>query len=439
MTEKRRYNLTEGNIFSGIWRLSVPMVASMILHDVLQLVDLFFLGRLGAAYVAGLTMGGVFVETFFTLAMGISTGTVALVARYVGAGKKDEAHNVVVQSVFIGFFLSLVMTLLGLFLAEWALSLLGTKGEVKALGAIYLRIVALGSIFIFIPFNLNSALRGAGDALTPLKIMIVSNLLNIILAPLLIFGLLGFPRWEMAGAAWAVVISRGAGAVLSFYVFFSGKSYFRLQIKDIKFDLRVTLSLIRIGFFGSLQMLFRNLSALFIARLVAIFGVTAIAAYGIVIRLRMSVLLPGLAIGNAAATLVGQNIGAGKPERAVKTGWSSAGLYSIFMIVITLAFMLFAKELVNIFNQDLEVIAEGSLFLRIFSATFIFLAFSSVLGRAINGAGDTFSPMIITGLAILGLRIPLAYLLALNLGPEGIWIGMALSNVFQGVIFTVWF
>jgi putative MATE family efflux protein len=415
------------------------MVASMFLNDVLHLVNLFFVGRLGTAHVAGLTMSNVFLEIFFTLAMGISTGTVAMVARHIGANKQEEAHNIVVQAIFIALLLSLVMTFLGVFLSEWAMGMMGTRGEVRSLGATYFRIIALGGIFIFVPFTLNSALRGAGDAITPMKIMVVSNLLNIFLSPCLIFGLSVFPRLEMAGAAWASVISRGVGMVLTGYVFLSGISYFRLGLRNIRLDIPVMGTLVRIGAFGSLQMVFRNISALFIARLVATFGVTAMAAYGIVIRLRSSVLLLGLALGNTGATLVGQNLGAGKSERAAKTGWAIAGMYSIFMVAITILFIVFARELISLFNRGPAVIEEGALFLRLFSATFIFLAFSSVLGRSITGAGDTFSPMCITGVSLLGLRIPLCYIFSLKWGVLGIWYGMAVSNIFQGIAFSAWY
>ncbi len=415
------------------------MVASMFLNDVLHLVNLFFVGQLGTAHIAGLTISYVFLEIFFTLAMGISTGTVAMIARHIGADKRGEAHNIVVQAIFIALALSLVMTFLGVFFAEWAMEVMGTEGEVKVLGATYFRIVSLGGIFIFVPFVLNSALRGAGDAVTPMKIMVFSNLLNLILSPCLIFGLFFFPRLEMAGAAWASVAARALGMLLTGYVFFSGISAFRLRTKDIRLDLKVMGMLLRIGFFGSMQMIFRNISALIVARLVADFGMFAMAVYGIVVRLRSSVLLLGLALGNAGATLVGQNLGAGKPERAARTAWAIAGLYAVFMAAVTLIFLFFAPELITLFNRETAVINEGALFLRIFSATFIFLAFASILSRAMTGAGDTFSPMMITGLTLLVLRIPLCYLLSLKWGVLGIWLGMAVSNIFQGLASSFWF
>jgi len=434
-----QYNLTEGSILGAIRRLALPMVASMILNDVLQLVNLFFVSRLGSEFVAGMTMGQVFMQLFFMVAMGISTGTVAMVARYVGAGKKAEAQNVVYQSVTVGLFFAIIMTLLGLFLAEWAMGLLGTKGSVKEYGAIYLQIIAVGGVFIFAPFCLNSALRGAGDAVTPMKVMMLTNVLNIILAPLLIFGYIGFPRLEIAGAAWASVISRGAGMVYILRVFLGGKGYFHLRLREFRVDFPVMWALLKIGVFGSLQMLFRNISAIFIARIVAVFGVTAMASYGIVMRIINSVLMPSMAFGNASATLVGQNLGAGQPERAARTVWICVGIYATFMLVLSVMFNPLADDIVRFFNKDPEVIVEGTRFLKVFSATFFFLAFSSIIGRALTGAGDTVSPMIMTGLALILFRLPLCYVLSKQLGMIGIWIGMASSNVIQGLIFPFWF
>jgi len=434
-------DLTEGSITKNIWYLALPMMVGNVLQDLFNIVDMIFVGKLGPAAIAAVSMSGILLMLVMTVAIGISTGTVALVARHFGAKQQEQAENVAIQAVFVGILSSVVLGVLGYLLAAPVLRLLGAGKDVVPLGTSYIQITSVGAITIFLGISLNSALRGAGDAVTPMKILVLSTVLNIGLDPLLIFGIWKFPRLGVAGSALATVISRGVGLLLLLRVFLSGHSLLHLKWHLIRVDIEVIKQMIKIGVFGSLQMLIRNISALILIRIVAIYGTSAVAAYGIGMRLRMMVMMPGMGLANAAATLVGQNLGAKQPKRAGKSAWLTTGFYEVFMASVGVLFIIFAKDLIRIFNTDPQVIQLGTTYLRFLAPTFVFMALSIVLGRAMNGAGDTFSPMNITAVSFLGFRLPLAYVFAqvLKLATTGIWAGIAVSNVVQGSAMAWWF
>jgi len=434
-------DLTEGSITKNIWYLALPMMVGNVLQDLFNIVDMIFVGKLGPAAIAAVSMSGILLMLVMTVAIGISTGTVALVARHFGAKQQEQAENVAIQAVFVGILSSVVLGVLGYLLAAPVLRLLGAGKDVVPLGTSYIQITSVGAITIFLGISLNSALRGAGDAVTPMKILVLSTVLNIGLDPLLIFGIWKFPRLGVAGSALATVISRGVGLLLLLRVFLSGHSLLHLKWHLIRVDIEVIKQMIKIGVFGSLQMLIRNISALILIRIVAIYGTSAVAAYGIGMRLRMMVMMPGMGLANAAATLVGQNLGAKQPKRAGKSAWLTTGFYEVFMVSVGVLFIIFAKDLIRIFNTDPQVIQLGTTYLRFLAPTFVFMALSIVLGRAMNGAGDTFSPMNITAVSFLGFRLPLAYVFAqvLKLATTGIWAGIAVSNVVQGSAMAWWF
>lgn len=245
----------------------------------------------------------------------------------------------------------------------------------------------------------------------------------------------------VAGSALATVIARGVGLLFLLYVFMFRHPLFRLRIKDMRIDWDIIKRIARIGLFGSLQMFIRTFSALMLMRIVALYGTFAIAAYGIGMRLRMVVMMPGFGLAMATAVLVGQNLGAGKPERAERSGWIATGFYEIIVIAVATIFMVFSKDLVRVFNPHPEVIRLGTTYLHFVAITLLFIALSIVLGRAMNGAGETRSPMIITAVSLLVFQIPLAFILSqtLNLGTNGIWTGILISSIIQGIVMTLLF
>ncbi len=437
--KRSKPELTEGSIVKNVWYLTLPMMVGILLHNTFNIVDMIFVGRLGPAAIAAVSINGILLGVIWTLIMGISVGTVAMVARSVGARRFEEADNIAMQSLFMAILGSIPIAVVGFFLAEPILKILGARTEVLSPGISYLRIISLGSITMFLPFITSSALRGAGDAYTPMKILGFATILNIALDPVFIFGLFGFPRWGVAGSALATVLSRAVGALILLYILFRGHSVVHLGLEKARLNLEMMWRIAKIGIFGSLQMVMLNISNLVLMRIVAIYGTFAIAAYGIGMRVVFIVIMPGFGLAQSAATLVGQNLGAEKPARAEKSAWIAAGFYEIIMVGSAVFLIICARNIVSVFNLNPEIVKIGSSYIRFISLTFFFMALSIVLSRAMNGAGDTLSPMVITAISVFVLRIPLVLFLAKGLATNGIWMGTAISNVAQGLIITFWF
>jgi putative MATE family efflux protein len=300
----------------------------------------------------------------------------------------------------------------------------------------YLRIMSLGGFTIFFTMTLSAGLRGFGDAVTPMVSLGVASVLNVLLDPLLIFGIGPFPRLGVAGSAAATVIARGVATAMLLY---SLLRVGRLRLAGVRFDANIMGRVVRIGSFSALRMLSMNLSRIVLVRIVAAFGTMAVAAFGIGMRLRLFVLMPGIGFGDAAGVLVGQNLGASKPQRAVHSSWITAAFFACFISVIGLALLLFPRAIIGIFNSHAEVLSLGSRFLRIFALCFLFIDLSVVLGRALEGSGDTVSPMLITGLSLVLVGLPLAWLFSRLWGTTGIWISISATEALQGAIMAFWF
>ena len=343
------------------------------------------------------------------------------------------------QSVILGLFCYVFILIAGYTLAGPMLKGLGASEEVLTHGVGYIRVMFIGSIMMILSFILGSALRAAGDALTPMVILAISTVLNICLDPLLIFGLWGLPELGVAGSAVATVIARAIGVFILLWLFLNDKAIIRLRIANAKIDLPLMGRIMRIGVFASIQGILRNVSGLILTRIVATYGTFAVAAYVIGMRLQFIVLMPGFGLATAVATLVGQNLGAKKPERAARTAWITVGIGAGIMAFMGLIYIIFARDIISIFNDHPEVLKTGVVYLRILASTFGIIAFGIILGRALNGAGDTVSPMIITAIGLLGFRIGLSLILTQSLGLMGIWIGIASSSVIQGLMVTAWF
>ena len=437
--KKSSKDLTEGSIVRNIWYLALPMMIGNLLQDAFTIVDMIFVGRLGPSALAAVGMSGTIQGMLFTVIFGISMGTIAMVARFIGAKKVSEAENVAIQSILLGSFCYFVIATIGYPLSSSMLRILGAADDVIAQGTAYMRISFLGSFTMILSVILSAVLNAAGDAVTPMKILAVSTVANIVLDPLVIFGLLGFPRLGVAGSALATVTARGIGVVLLLWIFLKGHSIIHLKFANVKIDFSIMKRIIRIGIFSSLQAIVRNSSALILTRIVAVYGTFAVAAYVICTRLRMIVLMPGFGLANAVSTLVGQNLGANKPERAERTAWITVGIASAIMTFIGITYTVFARTSIAIFNAHPEVIKIGVYQQYITAGAFGVVGVSIVLGRAFNGAGDTLSPMIITSVTLLVFQIGLSILLSWKLGLIGIWFGITASNIIQAAIMSLWF
>ncbi len=433
--------ITRGSIPGALVRLALPMTATMLCQTLFSIVDMIFVGRLGAAAIAGVGASGVIMGVIHMLAVGVTTGCTAMVARAIGAGDRAGGERAAAQGLVMGLALSALVAGLGVPLAGTLLRAMGTEPEVIEAGRPYLQIMTGGSAFMVLAFVFGSVLRGAGDARTPLIMVAAANALNIALDPLLIFGMWGFPRMGVAGSAWATIISRAlATGVLAWVFFVRGHRQFHLRAGSLVPDPRTIEHILRIGVFGSGQMLIRNMSALVLMRIVTMFGTVAVAAYTVGLRLWFMVLMVGIGVGGATGTVVGQNLGAGRPDRAARAAWLAAGSYAALCVVISSFFFLMAGDLVAVFNDTPEVVATGADFLRWMAPTFVFLAMAVVLGGAMNGAGDTLVPLGIVAFAVLAVRIPLALWLALDWDRvDGVWVALAASAVLQGLLYSAAF
>ena len=433
--------LTSGSILAGLRRLAVPMLVTGLLQNAQSLIDLFWVGSLGANAVAAVALSMTVLMMLFPLVMGIATGTIAIVARAAGAGRLRQAEEAAAQSVLLSVVFGAASGAAGLLFSSAILQLLGAEPDVTAPGAAYLKIALLGSTTIFILFIGNSALQGAGDALTPMWIMLVSNLLNIALDPLFIFGLGPFPRMGVQGAALATVLAQGGAASISLFYLFTGRTRLHVRLPEFRPDLRLCWRILRIGIPGAGQMFSRSLASAVMMKLVAVCGTAAVAAYGIGLRLHMIVLMPAFALGGAAATMVGQNLGAGEPRRAKRAAWTATAADAAVMAAAAGLLMAFAPAIIRVFNTSTDVVAIGARYLRIVSPFYIFAALGIVLGRSLNGAGDSVTPFIFTIIALWGIQVPLALLFSRLFQPatQGIWYAMAAAMTAQGALVALWF
>ena len=434
-------NITEGSLRSSFWKLAMPIIAGALMQDLFTLVDLFFVGRLGYIAVAALSVSGVILAVIIMVAIGISSGTTALIAHFVGKKDYTSADNVLFQTFAISIACSLVMALVGIFGTNLLLRIFGASHQVIPQATVYLKISFICSIFIFLFITFNQALRGSGDAVTPLKILALSNAINIILDPMLIFGFWFFPRMGVAGSAVATVISETIGVSLLLKHLIAGDSTLHFRKETFKLNFILMGRMIKIGFFASFEVLMRQLSLLMLLRLVNYFGASCLAAFGIGLRLRMSIIMIGLGMGIASSVLIGQNMGADQPQRATQSGWKGLKYFETIIIPISVLLFIFSHKTIALFNSHPEVVSIGSHFLRFSAITLPFLASTLILSRGVSGAGDTMAPAIMTGIAQIGLRMPIAYILVyiFKMGSNGIWLGINTSDICQGLAMLWYF
>ncbi len=439
--QARHKILTEGRISKAILKLAAPMLVGAVLQNIQSLIDLFWVGRLGHQAVAAVAMSGAILMLLFPMLMGIGTGTVALVARAIGARQPEEASHAASQSLLLALVLGGLSALVGWHTTDTLFHWLGADSEILASGHDYLRITLLGSVTVFALFMGNAALQGAGDTLTPMYIMGAANLLNIVLDPLFIFGWGPVPALGVKGAAWATVLSQALASVASVAVLLSGKAQLHIRLRQWTPDFFLMWRILRIGLPGSGQMLFRSLVNAVLMRIVAGMGAVAVAAYGTGMRFHMIILMPAFALGGAAATMTGQNLGAGRPDRARRAAWLATGWDVLVMAVCAFFLVVFAEELIGLFNHDPEVIRIGARYLVIVSPVYVLAALGIVLGRALNGAGDSLAPMICTLVSLWGLQLPLALYWSRGWNPpiEGVWWAIAAAIALHGLLIAAWF
>lgn len=435
---KQDKELTKGPILPKVLSLTGPLMVIAILNSTLNLIDMFWVGKLGSDSVAAVAIGGTIMMVVFAALIGITRGTIALVSRYVGARDAKNADAAASQSIMLGLIITLTAILFGLLFTDKLLLILGASPEVLEIGSSYLKILLTGGITMVLLSFGNSILQAEGDTVTPMKFMFLSNIINIILDPIFIFGW-GVPRMNTSGAALATVLSQAVPAFLVLMLLSKRRSKVHIHISQFKIKLAFLKEMLKIGLPASLQMFFRSIMGLFLMGIVASFGTIAVAAYGIGMRLQMIVLMPAFAFGGAAATLVGQNLGAKKSKRAQRSAWTATTLDTFLMVLVAILFFVFAPQIVGFFIKDENVISIGTQFLRITAPFYLFIPLGVVLGQALAGAGDTITPMILTLLSLWGFQIPIAIFLSRLWGVNGIWWSNAFASVLHGVLIMSWF
>lgn len=428
------HDYTQISIRKAIFLLAVPMILELSLESVFALVDMFFVGKLGknAIQTVGLTEANITIV--YSIAIGLSTAATAMVARRIGEKNPEAAAFAGVQSLIISIIATIVISIVGVIFAPDILRLMGANEEVVRDGAVFTRIMLGGSIVIILLFLINGIFRGAGDAAMAMKSLWLASLINIILCPIFIhfFGL--------KGAAIATTIGRGTGVLYQCYHLFRGDGEIRFRRSYLRFDGAVIKSLINIAWPATFQFIIASGSWIVLTQLVAKTGGTdASAGYQVAIRNVVFFILPAWGLSNAAATLVGQNLGAQRPDRAERSVILTAKYNAIFMALVTLLFVFFSSPIISFFSKETPVLQYGSEALRIIGFGYIFYGIGMVMVQALNGAGDTKTPTWINFVGFWLFQIPLAYLLAkyFDLGPRGAFISIPVAEV--AIALAAWY
>jgi putative MATE family efflux protein len=406
-------DFTTGSLNRAILLLAIPMVLEMVLESLFAVVDVFWVGRLGADAVATVGLTESLLSLVFAIGLGLSLSTTAMVARRIG--EKDQAGAAVagVQAIALGIAASAIIGVPCYLYAPRLLQLMGASPQIVALGSGYTRIALGGSGAIMLLFLNNAIFRGAGDAAIAMRLLWVSNVINLILDPCLIFGWGPFPKLGVTGAALATLIGRSIGVLYQFYRLLRGTERIRILLRQVHLDFAIFLRLLRVSLTGILQFAIADVSWIGLVRIVSVFGSAALAGYTIAIRIVIFVILPSWGLSNAAATLVGQNLGAKQPERAETSVWRTGFYNMVFLGAIGIVFIFFADPVVRLFTSDPAVIPLAASCLRILSYGNIAYAYGMVMLQAFNGAGDTLTPTLVNLFGFWFLEIPLAYFLAI--------------------------
>lgn len=423
------YNYTEGSTGRAILLLSVPMVLEMLMESVFAVVDVFFVAKLGPDAVATVGLTESMLTIVYALSMGLGIGATAMVARRIGEGDREGAARAAAQALILGIVVAVVLGLAGVVLAPRLLALMGAAPGVIEQGTNFTRVMLGGSITILLLFLINAIFRGAGDAAIAMRVLWLANLINIVLGPCLIFGLGPFPELGVAGAATATTIGRGTGALYAFTRLLRPGGRINLSLYQLRPEPALLMKLLRLSASGTFQVFIGMASWIGLIRIISGFGSEALAGYTIGIRIIIFALLPSWGMSNAAATMVGQALGAGKPERAERAVWL-AGFYNMcFLGVVGFVFVSFAEHITGLFTADPQILAYATDCLRVIAYGFLFYAYGMVITQSFNGAGDTFTPTIINLFVFWMWEIPLAYVLAIHfgLGPHGVFLAVTIA------------
>ena len=435
-----REDYTKIPIPRAIVLLAIPMMLELVMESTFGLVDIFFVGKLGSAAVATVGLTGSLIILVFAIVMGLSMGTTAMIARRIGEGDPDAAGVAAWQAVLMGVLAALPLSLLGFLLAPQLLRWMGGTESIVE-GYRYTAIVFAGSVTIFLLFLNNAIFRGAGDAAVAMRALWLANLINIVLDPLLIFGIGPFPELGLFGAGLATTIGRGTGVAYQMAKLFRGTGRVVISKRSMQWNPAVMRDLFRVSVTGMVQFFVGTAAWLGVTRIIALFGETVLAGYTITLRLIHFAILPSWGVSNAAATLVGQNLGADKPDRAERAVLATGFMNFAMLVVIAVVFWSWAGPLVQVFTAESGVIARGVESLKILSLGYVFAGFSMVFGQAFNGSGDTATPAWINFFCYWCWQLPLGYFLSNPMGFEapGVYYSMVIAGATWMVVGYVLF
>jgi MATE family, multidrug efflux pump len=437
-----QHDYTRGDIRQAIILLAIPMILELSLESVFAVVDMFFVGKLGENAIATVGLTESVVTIVYSVAIGLSTAATAMVARRVGEKNTDAAAHAGMQSLMMSLMVTVAISITGIVFAPDILRIMGAQPDVVKEGAIFTRIMLGGSVVIILLFLINGIFRGAGDATMAMRSLWLASMMNIILCPLLIYGIGPWHGLGLKGAAIATTIGRGIGVAYQCYHLFGGKRVINLRKEHFIIDWVLMKSLIKIAWPATFQFIIASGSWIALVRIVAETGHTAASAgYQVAIRNVVFFILPAWGLSNAAATLTGQNLGAKEPDRAERSVLLTAKYNAVFMTFVTVLFLFFASPIISIFTKDPEVHSFGTRALQIIGSGFIFYGIGMVMMQALNGAGDTRTPTWINFTCFWLFQIPLAYLLAkgFGMGPTGAFISLPVAETASAVAAWVYF
>lgn len=435
------HDYTQGPIGRAIFLLAVPMVLEMSMESIFAVVDAFFVGRLGPAAVATIGLTESLMVVIYTVAMGLSIGVTATVARRIGEKDPDGAARATVQGLLLGLLLSTILGVFGAIFAPELLTLMGADAEVLAVGTNFARVSLACNGAVFLLFLINAAFRGAGDAAVAMRVLMLGNAINIVLDPLLIFGVGFFPELGLVGAAWATFIGRLTGFLWALWHLSTGEGNLHVHKHHVAVEPKEMFSIAKLSGWGTFQVALSSMSWIGLVRLTSTFGATALAGYTVAIRILLFALMPAYGVGAAAATMVGQALGAENPDRAEQSVWVAARINMLLLGLTGVIFWTFAPTMVSWFSASADVREVASYALRVMSLGFPLYALGMVLEQSFNGAGDTRTPSWINFFVFWVLQIPLAWWMSqrTGLGYRGVFIAVPMAYSALAVVSAVLF
>ncbi|WP_418509760.1 MATE family efflux transporter [Corallibacter sp.] len=437
----KEQDFTSVSIRRAVFMLSIPMILEMLMESIFALVDIMYVSKVSVNAVATIGLTESVITLVYAVAIGLSMAATAIVARRVGEKDLKNASQAAVQVIMLGVVVAIIISIVGLLYPKEILGLMGAEPELIAEGYGYTQVLLGGNVTIMLLFLINAIFRGAGNASVAMWTLILSNGLNIILDPMFIFGFGPIPEMGVKGAAIATTIGRGTAVLFQLVILFYGYSKIKVGLKDIVLKVHVMFNLIKVSLGGIGQFLIGTSSWVFLMRIMSEFGSEVLAGYTIAIRVMMFTLMPAWGMSNAAATLVGQNLGAQKPDRAEQSVWKTGRYTAYFMGFVSLIYLVFATQIIMLFNTQPDVVKYGSLCLRILAAGYIFYAYGMVVIQSFNGAGDTKTPTYINFFCFWLFQLPFAYLtaIALDFGPIGVFSSITIAEILIAIIGIIWF